>query len=433
MKRRVTIMLVVLVTMVVSAWAHDVNVMSNSHLVRDYQGSIMSLVDPSGYWHSDWSYDAWGRPRNPQTHAVYNPSALTTYSSAYRGYCGHEHLPQFGLINMNARLYDPITSRFLAPDPYVQMPDNSQSFNRYSYCLNNPLKYVDENGEEFAIAAIVGAVIGVYMGGVMANNNYNPLRWDYGSVTTWGYMFCGGLVGAASGYAGAAVSASGIVGANTLGIITASAINSLGTYAYTLGQTPITISAGAFSFDFTNGEFGYLGKKGNSKIENAGYAFGALANLQDAVTLISGGGKNIMINSAGTNKDDWWGHSSITDEDENILVSVGPQSQVQKGESLSQTWKNSIKEANLQWPTHLGEKGTWSVGINGVSTNAISNYVSNVTRWDLLLNSCVGHASRALWKAGIPNLYLFHPHLLNAQLVIRQLGIYSSPYLYNIP
>ena len=37
-------------------------------------------------------------------------------------------------------LYDPLLGRFLSPDNYVQQPDNSQSFNRYSYCLNNPLK-----------------------------------------------------------------------------------------------------------------------------------------------------------------------------------------------------------------------------------------------------------------------------------------------------
>lgn len=151
MKRRVTIMLVVLMTMVISTWAHGMNVTSNSHLVRDYQGSIMSQVDSTGFWHNDWSYDAWGRPRNPQTHVVYNPSILNSYSSGYRGYCGHEHLPQFGLINMNARLYDPITSRFLSPDPYVQMSDNTQGFNRYSYCLNNPTKYTDPSGELFVI------------------------------------------------------------------------------------------------------------------------------------------------------------------------------------------------------------------------------------------------------------------------------------------
>ncbi len=30
-----------------------------------------------------------------------------------RGYTGHEHLTAFGLVNMNARLYDPLTARFL--------------------------------------------------------------------------------------------------------------------------------------------------------------------------------------------------------------------------------------------------------------------------------------------------------------------------------
>ena len=33
----------------------------------------------------------------------------------------------------------------------MQLPENSQSFNRYSYCLNNPLKYTDPTGELFGI------------------------------------------------------------------------------------------------------------------------------------------------------------------------------------------------------------------------------------------------------------------------------------------
>ncbi len=33
---------------------------------------------------------------------------------------------------------------------------------------------------------------------------------------------------------------------------------------------------------------------------------------------------------------------------------------------------------------------------------------------------------------GIAVLYLFHPYMLNVQLIIRQLGIYSSPYLYQL-
>ena len=60
----------------------------------------------------------------------------------------------FSLIDMNGRLYDPVLGRFLSPDNYVQMPESSQSFNRYSYCLNNPLKYTDPSGQLFGIGAL---------------------------------------------------------------------------------------------------------------------------------------------------------------------------------------------------------------------------------------------------------------------------------------
>jgi RHS repeat-associated protein len=54
----------------------------------------------------------------------------------------------FGLINYNARLYDPYSQRFMNPDPDVQDPSNAQNLNRYSYCLNNPLRYTDPSGCE---------------------------------------------------------------------------------------------------------------------------------------------------------------------------------------------------------------------------------------------------------------------------------------------
>lgn len=47
---------------------------------------------------------------------------------------------------MNGRMYDPILGRFLGVDPVVQGFDNSQSFNGYSYCQNNPLVYIDPSG-----------------------------------------------------------------------------------------------------------------------------------------------------------------------------------------------------------------------------------------------------------------------------------------------
>lgn len=105
----------------------------------DHLGSICKLYDANGTIQFDAYYDAWGN----QSVTINN---LEYFS---RGYTGHEHWNQFGLIDMNGRMYDPIVGRFLSPDPYVQAPENPQNYNRYAYCLNNPLKYTDPSGEKW--------------------------------------------------------------------------------------------------------------------------------------------------------------------------------------------------------------------------------------------------------------------------------------------
>ena len=105
---------------------------------------------------------------------------------------------------MNARLYDPALGRFLSPDPYVQAPDFTQSFNRYSYCLNNPLKYTDPSGElPWLIPAIVGAVIGG-TSGAMIGNSKGATGWDM-----FRYIAGGATIGGLSGGAAAGVSVLG--------------------------------------------------------------------------------------------------------------------------------------------------------------------------------------------------------------------------------
>lgn len=137
---------------------NDFGVDSTYYILRDYLGNITHIINEDGTLRQELSYDAWGPLRNPDTHQLYavgkEPKLLLD-----RGYTGHEYLPWFGLINMNARLYDPVLGRFLSPDPYVQMPDFTQNFNRYSYCLNNPLKYVDKDGEFWFLPAIIAFVV----------------------------------------------------------------------------------------------------------------------------------------------------------------------------------------------------------------------------------------------------------------------------------
>ena len=135
------------------------------YILRDHLGSITHMYTSNNTLLQECSYDAWGRMRNPSTQAVYAPGYE---SSLYlgRGYTGHEYLKEFGLINMNARLYDPALGRFLSPDPVVQAPESSQNYNRYSYCLNNPLLYVDNSGKAFLLDDIVlGVIKGVKHGG----------------------------------------------------------------------------------------------------------------------------------------------------------------------------------------------------------------------------------------------------------------------------
>ena len=109
---------------------------------------------------------------------------------------------EVGLYNYNARLYDPAIGIFISPDSIVPDFTNPQSLNRYSYALNNPLKYVDPSGHNpFVIGAIVGAVIGAVSAGAQSD-------WDAGSMLQGAAM--GGVTGAIS--AGVFTGASGFVG-----------------------------------------------------------------------------------------------------------------------------------------------------------------------------------------------------------------------------
>ena len=51
-----------------------------------------------------------------------------------------------GLIYMNARYYDPKIGRFITPDPLLGNITSPRSTNRFTYVLNNPVRFVDQTG-----------------------------------------------------------------------------------------------------------------------------------------------------------------------------------------------------------------------------------------------------------------------------------------------
>ena len=65
-----------------------------------------------------------------------------------------QRLDATGLYYYNARYYDATIGRFTKPDTIVQSFANPQSLNRYSYTLNNPLKYTDPSGHIVEIEGV---------------------------------------------------------------------------------------------------------------------------------------------------------------------------------------------------------------------------------------------------------------------------------------
>ena len=87
---------------------------------------------------------------------------------------------------------------FLAPDNYVQADESVAGYNRYAYCMNNPLKYTDPSGEFFLVddAIWIGIAVSTIIGGVAqasAQFIQNPR-------SNLGDLLKAGALGAASGF-----------------------------------------------------------------------------------------------------------------------------------------------------------------------------------------------------------------------------------------
>lgn len=134
-------------------------------IFKDHLGSTDVITDASGNIKQSMSFNAWGQRRNERDwDAILNDSQLLLFNTdvTNAGFTGHEQMDEVGLIHMNGRVYDPKLGRFLQADPFIQAATNTQSYNRYSYVLNNPLNATDPSGYFFdSIGDFFKSVIGV--------------------------------------------------------------------------------------------------------------------------------------------------------------------------------------------------------------------------------------------------------------------------------
>ena len=98
-------------------------------------GYVVALVDETGNIVGSYYYDAFGNILE-QTGNIDNNVT----------YAGYQYDEETGLYYLNARMYDPVTARFMQEDSYRGDINDPLSLNLYTYCHNNPVKYVDPTG-----------------------------------------------------------------------------------------------------------------------------------------------------------------------------------------------------------------------------------------------------------------------------------------------
>ena len=118
------------------------------YLLEDHLGGVDGFTSESGALLSRASNQPFGARRSGNWVDTSPTSAewKQVQSTTPRGFTDQEHVDNLGVIHMNGRVYDPVLGRFLSPDPLVQAPYDSQTWNRYSYARNNPLRYTDPSG-----------------------------------------------------------------------------------------------------------------------------------------------------------------------------------------------------------------------------------------------------------------------------------------------
>ena len=161
-------------------------------------GDVVEIYNESGAKCAEYAYDAWGTCYTTlDTNGV---GSLNPFR--YRGYY---FVSRIGLYYLTTRFYDYTTGRFINADvPSICFDDGltlPEGCNLYSYCLNNPISYVDPTGHFLSLLIGLGIFVGIgaAVGGVTyaASELLSYIitgEWDW----SWG-MFTGSLIGGAIG------------------------------------------------------------------------------------------------------------------------------------------------------------------------------------------------------------------------------------------
>jgi RHS repeat-associated protein len=118
-----------------------------SYYFSDHLKTASVVTDASGTILDESDYYPWGGELQ----------FVNNLDNHYK-FTGKERDSESGLDNFGARYNGSSLGRFTSPDPSMGSVrlENPQTWNRYTYVLNNPLRFVDPTGEEWNVAGSNG-------------------------------------------------------------------------------------------------------------------------------------------------------------------------------------------------------------------------------------------------------------------------------------
>lgn len=108
-----------------------------SYYLYNGHGDVVQTVSASGEILNHYDYDIFGNP------------VLTIETAACNiRYAGEYLDKETGLYYLRARYYNPYIGRFISEDSYWGEDDNPLSLNLYTYCFNDPIRFIDPTGHD---------------------------------------------------------------------------------------------------------------------------------------------------------------------------------------------------------------------------------------------------------------------------------------------
>jgi len=119
-----------------------------SYIQQDWQGSVRTVTNSNGFVISRGDYTAFGERISVGVGLRSTTQGYIGTSQTRQGYGLTEKDDGTGLDHTGFRKNEGSAGRWTSPDPYngSMSPGDPQSFNRYSYVVNQPTNFVDPTG-----------------------------------------------------------------------------------------------------------------------------------------------------------------------------------------------------------------------------------------------------------------------------------------------